>query len=174
MTVSHHASVWPFSPFLITGCAQGAGIVVDVFALPAQHIGLPAYLDLASITPLARATGGRVALYPATQQPHAPKASAGAHPLTRDVHRAVSGPCALHATLRLRCSPELRPAHAYGCFVEHSATGMARGEEVHLLGACGCVSGGRGECHPRCCFSRALNSPPGLSPHVQAMGCCGV
>ena len=116
--------------------------MVDVFALPALHTptGLPAYVDLASIAPLARATGGRVALYPAALPVVGLKTSAGAHPLTRDVHRAVSGPCALHATLRLRCSPELRPAHAYGCFVEHSATGVARGEEVHLLGACGCVS----------------------------------
>lgn len=52
--------------------------------------------------------------------------------MPRDVHRVVSRPTALHGTLRLRTSPEIVPARAYGhCFED------GRFDNLHHLIACG-------------------------------------
>ena len=129
---------------------QGAGIVVDVFALPPAGTGTTPgapFMDLGTVAPLARASGGLLALYPPTSPAAQTKAtpllaspSSAGHPLARDVHRLMAGPAALHCTLKLRCSPELRPARVYGPFVGSARDGnVSRGDEVHLMGACGYV-----------------------------------
>lgn len=80
------------------------------------------YLDLATLEQLPRESGGMLVLYPGVAEASMP----------RDVHRVVSRPTALHGTLRLRASPEIVPARAYGhCFED------GRFDNLHHLIACG-------------------------------------
>lgn len=63
-------------------------------------------VDVATISPLAQISGGRLILY-----------EAGEATLSQDVWQHLNDPAVVRGLLRLRCSPELTVADVYGCGV---------------------------------------------------------
>ena len=87
-------------------------VCVDLFLTP------QGYMDLASLTPLARETGGDVQLYtPYNPALDSPK-------LFNDLRWAIVRPTALEGVLRVRTSQGLTVTDHYGHFCQRSATDL--------------------------------------------------
>lgn len=76
------------------------GAMVDMYLVSRMP------MDVASISPLAQISGGRLILY-----------ESGESTLSQDVWQHLNDPAVVRGLLRLRCSPELNISKVYGCGV---------------------------------------------------------